>query len=372
MPRTAFTPIVDDMTQPHMIAIVGTLPKDLLTSNPRIATSLGVFTKRSEQLNGAPSYVKADNECVMLWWTNQGEGGFMANPNPKWIIGEAGDRGSTSGWTALPSNSKRIEDAKGTWQSSEGRGMGWENAPDVQLMCVVPPSSADEEVAVVGELTREQRDAEGRKRAIDLDAESPRKRSKVELETRVAKARSLCQDAVDARVQEVLKPAFEEYAKDKLDGAELDKRKAAARQQAAAGHAPLTKLDREFADYIAAVEARAQAEMAEDAAGAKLEAALAEHERGQAGPSSVKAEPSNYVQLPPAHPATAGGGYGAPVVGGGMAAGRAWGDGGGFSVAVGGGGGFGGCGGGGSGGGGGFRGGQWPASLPGTGATTLR
>ena len=121
-------------------------------------------------------------------------------------------------------------------------------------------------------------------------ANAKRKRSKVGLETRVAKARSLCQADVDARVKELLKPAFMEYAEGKIDGAEFDKRRETARQQAAAGHAPLSKLDQAFSDYNAAVEARAQAETAEDVAEAKLEAALAELERGQAGPSGVKAE----------------------------------------------------------------------------------
>ena len=69
--------------------------------------------------------------------------------------------------------------------------------------------AADDEVAVTGERTFAQRDAEGRKRAIDLDAETPRKRSKVGLETRVAKARSVCQEAVDARACELLKSAMQ-------------------------------------------------------------------------------------------------------------------------------------------------------------------
>ena len=94
---------------------------------------------------------------------------------------------------------------------------------------------------------------------------------------------------------ELLKPVYQEYTKVRIDGAELDTRREAARQQAAAGHTPLTELDQAFADYNAAVaaraqaeSARAQAESAEDAAGAKLEAVLAKLERGQAGPSGEK------------------------------------------------------------------------------------
>ena len=87
---------------------------------------------------------------------------------------------------------------------------------------------------------------------------------------------------------ELLKPVYQEYTKVRIDGAELDTRREAARQQAAAGHTPLTELDQAFADYKATVAARAQAESAEDAAGAKLEAVLAKLERGQAGPSGEK------------------------------------------------------------------------------------
>ena len=269
-----------------MIAIVGKIPQAVLTSKPEIAKYLGVFTIRSELVNGGPSYVKVDDNDVMLW----------CSPGGNWLIGSSAHRGSLTGWLFLylsqNSRTKRIEDAKGTWQAKHAKG--WMDAPDLRLYhqpTSVPP--ADEpEVAVVGERTREQRDAEGRKRAIDLDAETPRKRSKVGLETRVAKARSLCQEAVDARVHELLKPVLEDFAKGKIDGAELETRREAARQQAAAGHAPLTKLDQAFADYNAAVAARVKAEAAEDAAGAKLEAALAELERGQAGPSGVKVESS--------------------------------------------------------------------------------
>jgi len=265
----------------EMIAIVGNLPQVVLKSNPLVANALGVFTKRSELVNGAPTYVKDENQDQALWWLAP----------DYWIIGDVGHSGSGRGRVYLRSSTKRIEDAKGMWWATTGPANGWVQAPDLRVLRHAPPPD-EPEVAVVGERTREQRDAEGRKRAIDLEPETPRKRSKVGFETRVTKARSLCQEAVDARVHELLKPVLEEYAKGKIDGAEFDKRREAAREEAAAGHAPLTKLDQAFDDYNAAVEARTQAEASEDAAGAKLEAALAELERGQAGPSGVKAESS--------------------------------------------------------------------------------
>ena len=164
-----------------------------------------------------------------------------------------------------------------------------------------PPGAADdqEEVAVVGERTFAQRDAECRKRAIDLEAETPRKRGRGAsgaLEERVVSARSVCTAAVDKRVRELAQPAFDEYMADRIDAAELDRRKAAAREQATAEHAPLTELERASAEYTEAVSARTKAEAAlatseaaEDAAEAKLEAVLRGLERGQPGPSGVKA-----------------------------------------------------------------------------------
>ena len=156
-----------------------------------------------------------------------------------------------------------------------------------------PPGAAadQEEVAVVGERTFAQRDAECRKRAIDLEAETPRKRGRgaaAALEERVVSARSVCTAAVDKRARELAQPALDEYMADQIDEATLKQRKAAAREKATAEHAQLTELERASAEYTEAVSARTKAEAAEDAAEAKLEAVLRELERGQPGPSGVK------------------------------------------------------------------------------------
>ena len=165
-----------------------------------------------------------------------------------------------------------------------------------------PPGAAadQEEVAVVGERTFAQRDAECRKRAIDLEAETPRKRGRGAsgaLEERVVSARSVCTAAVDKRVRELAQPALDEYMADRIDAAGLDRRKAAAREKATAEHAQLTELEHASAEYTEAVSARTKAEAAlatseaaEDAAEAKLQAVLRGLERSQPGPSGVKAE----------------------------------------------------------------------------------
>ena len=155
-------------------------------------------------------------------------------------------------------------------------------------------TAADQdEVAVVGERTFAQRDAESRKRAIDLETETPRKRGRAAagaLEERVVGARSVCTAAIDTRVRELAQSALDEYMADQIDEATLKQRKAEAREKATAEHAPLTELERASAAYTQAVSASRAAEAAEDAAEAKLEAVLRGLERGQPGSSGVKAE----------------------------------------------------------------------------------
>ena len=97
-----------------------------------------------------------------------------------------------------------------------------------------------------------------------------------------------------ARVRELAQPALDEYMADRIDAAELDRRKTQARQKATAEHAPLTELDRASAGYMEAVSARTKAEAAlstseaaEDAAEAKLEAVLHALEQGQPGASQA-------------------------------------------------------------------------------------
>ena len=84
---------------------------------------------------------------------------------------------------------------------------------------------------------------------------------------------------------------------DRIDEATFKQGKAAAREKATAEHAPLTELERASAEYTEAVSARTKAEAAlatseaaEDAAEAKLAAVLRGLERGEPGPSGVKAE----------------------------------------------------------------------------------
>ena len=147
------------------------------------------------------------------------------------------------------------------------------------------------------------------KRAIDLDA-PPAKRSREEqarLEERVATARSVSSAAVDARVRELMQPAYARFEREEIEAEELTRLKKAAREQATAEDATLSALDKACAEYEAATKAHEAAAKAQEAAAtrvaeadAKLDAALrpleeaaAAKRAGQgaaAGSSGVKAE----------------------------------------------------------------------------------
>ena len=129
-------------------------------------------------------------------------------------------------------------------------------------------------VTITGSSTREERDAEGRKRAIDVESEQVRKQAKTALETHVAEARSTCDAAIAVRVEALIQTAFKEYAADKIDEDELKRRKKAAREQADAEHETLSTLDKAYGAYTAATAARVAAEKAEDEAADKLEEAV--------------------------------------------------------------------------------------------------
>ena len=170
--------------------------------------------------------------------------------------------------------------------------------PKIDELCEA--AAAADGVEVTGERTREQRDAEGRKRAIDLDEDvnkRPRTAS-TELQTKVAKARSVCTAEVHKRVEELMRPAVADYIVNKIDASELDRRKTAAVAKAESEHAPLSTLDAAYSKYTAAVAARVAAEdeaekatAAEDAAMAQLQAAVKalvpSSSSGEAGPSGV-------------------------------------------------------------------------------------
>ena len=146
-------------------------------------------------------------------------------------------------------------------------------------------STGDADVTIVGSCTLEERDAEGRKRAIDLDSTEERECAKTAPEGRVARARSACDAAIKGQVRALMRPVYEAHFADEIGDAELGRRKRAASEQATADFAPLATstaaLCDAYAAYSASAAARAAAELAVDravkqelAAEATLEAAL--------------------------------------------------------------------------------------------------
>jgi len=110
---------------------------------------------------------------------------------------------------------------RGKWRAADEKDT-WPAALDLHVLHCVPVFPADPDVAVTGERSREEKDAEGRKRAIDVDA-PPAKRSREEqarLEERVATARSASSAAVDVRLRELMQPAYARFEREEIDAEE--------------------------------------------------------------------------------------------------------------------------------------------------------
>ena len=172
-------------------------------------------------------------------------------------------------------------------------------------------SAAADDVSIVSVVTPEQRNAAGKRNAIDLDSVSsmrrPNKMPKTELQATVAKARKTIETAAEKRMDDTLS-AMKEFMADKIDEVELKRRKAEAREAAETEKEKLEELDELFGNYKGLVQDRvkveekfektlekAEKEIAkyhelEDKAEEMVQAAAAELLPGEAGPSGVKAE----------------------------------------------------------------------------------
>ena len=188
---------------------------------------------------------------------------WYVNADSGWVIGDSEDIGADEGVMYAPGDVARVELVKSPWRCWDWRQQ-LIDAGDLEVLskpvtsaaAKVPAATGD--VQVVGERSWEQKNAEGRKNAIALEPDTPRKRSRRQselLEERVAKARSKLDPAIDQRVKELLQEAFDEYIRTD-DQDELARRKAAARQKAAAEHPQLRGLDKAFDDFTAAAKAR--------------------------------------------------------------------------------------------------------------------
>ena len=172
------------------------------------------------------------------------------------------------------------------WVCAGGRPDNYGISQCEAALAGAAPASASgrtDEVAVVGETTREQRDAEGRKRAIVVDDMPTRKIQAVHLGERVATARSTTDAAITRRMKEIIQPVIDEWLDGKVEATELKRRKEAAKAQATTEHVDRSSLDDAFEAYTAAVKAREAAEEQEAAAEQAVQKALEPFEGSSSG-----------------------------------------------------------------------------------------
>ena len=87
------------------------------------------------------------------------------------------------------------------------------------------------------------------------EAPAVTKRAKATLESRVAKARSICEAAITKHKRELVQAAFDDYFADEIDEEELKARKQAANEQTSAEHAALALLENTHGLYASAIAA---------------------------------------------------------------------------------------------------------------------
>ena len=120
----------------------------------------GVFQKRAELVNEHVSYVHAGDDGTLLWHA----GAF-------WWVGTLAYLGKRRGFIGAQDGSLDPASVEaGWWEAWDDDSKQWRAAPALQ--CALTPAD-DDEVQLVGERSRQEKDAELRKRAIDLEAESP-------------------------------------------------------------------------------------------------------------------------------------------------------------------------------------------------------
>ena len=247
------------------IGFVGPAPEDMHENIPQ---RTGLFRRRDEDCDERPSYAHCDSRNDTAMWYSSGH----------WRIGKKEKFGSGTSSLRISCHVTLPQNITGTWKVLHKNNSQRLDSENIKVQ--VPPvrsSGDDEEVAFVGERSRAERDADGRKRAIDVESESARKQARAAFETRVATARSLCSAAADSEYRALTKPACDAYMADEIDEEELKKRKAAARAQAEARKTSLVALDAAFDAYLAVTKEHtakvATCSAAVDEAKAKLDAA---------------------------------------------------------------------------------------------------
>ena len=191
------------------------------------------------------------------------------------------------------------------------------------IVCVDPTQDAPNTYLVGPPVSLGAASTEAPPRALtpDFDAAPPPKPSKslsrsarrAELEALVEQARgsATSEGPLEARVQEILKTAFDDWANDRIDTTELERRKAAAPSQAAA-EAPVSGRDMSavntaFAAYTTAAQVREAVQEAvqeNKAAFEEYEAAIEDEDAAEAAvyselAASVALESAPVREAPP-------------------------------------------------------------------------
>ena len=186
------------------------------------------------------------------------------------------------------SNASHPDGIKATWMvyRSPNESAPWIKAPNVKVLSTEATANIRAQLVDASKgSVPDVRTCEGRRNAIDLEQIDAKRACTLEarFSARMAKARSVCTAAVDAKARKLMQSAMDDFMSDKIDGATLEQRKAAARQQAVAEYAPLTTLD-------AAYDAHVSAEEKVKEARAALVAAIAALLPEEAGSSEVQHE----------------------------------------------------------------------------------
>ena len=261
---------------PLYVALTGQLPEG---THGGCANFVGLYKRRRDDVNGKPAYSKVGDAGCSLWCSKTTASGAFC-----WLAGRnlGRDYGSLQ-HIGDPFN-------RNNWQCANQAVKSWVAAPNLRAIALA--AHDDDEVTVIATSTPETRNAEQRKHALDLELFEPKRARtpSAELETSVAKRRSVLTPAVDKRAVEIVQPDFEAFVAKKIDAAELESRTASARKAAEAEDARLRALDAAHEKYRAAVEARAAAEDAAETLRADEDAAEAELRKllpAVAGPSGV-------------------------------------------------------------------------------------
>lgn len=213
---------------------------------------LGVFIKTGKLVNGHPCYANELWPEAMLWFS----------PNQYWSIGTKDNLGSgTSGVHCMQPGVPLPEMITGPWHISDTHNQEWLTTDTIRITVLPPASNAP---PTISSHTRPQ-----------SMTESLQQVKKV-LDVRAGNARDQYEAAAEAKFKELINLAFEDYAADRIDEAELARRKKAAREEAMpAERDKLARLELASRAYEAAtVEAEALEQRLADALTAADEAAF--------------------------------------------------------------------------------------------------